>query len=148
MNQRLGPNKKFLNSPLRFKKEGLIAILSQSPSSPSQYPQLSPRLEFFSYSSSQVNRRKHPALSLKMNLLFLLFINGEISLQNTNRRPWNDLSTFRRNHMFSSYVQYAHASVMTRARIARIKTRTISVFLICKSQLPLLEKKWQMAGYW
>ena len=46
MNQRLGPNKKFLNSPLRFKKEGLIAILSQSPSSPSQYPQLSPRLEF------------------------------------------------------------------------------------------------------
>ena len=46
MNQRLGPNKKFLNSPLRYKKEGLIAILSQSPSSPSQYPQLSPRLEF------------------------------------------------------------------------------------------------------
>ena len=43
--------------------------------------------------------------------------------------------------MFSSYVQYAHASVMTRARTARIKTRTISVFLICKSQLPLLEKK-------
>lgn len=43
--------------------------------------------------------------------------------------------------MFSSYVQYAHARVMTRARIARIKTRTISVFLVCKSQLPLLEKK-------
>lgn len=43
--------------------------------------------------------------------------------------------------MFSCYVQYAHASVMTRARIARTKTRTISVFLICKSQLPLLGKK-------
>ena len=70
--------------------------------------------------------------------------------------------------MFSSYVQYAHASVMTRARIASIKTRTMSVFLmndndtyiapisillfssalflICKSQLPLLEKKMTNGG--
>ena len=61
----------------KFGKEGLMAILSKPPSS-STSP--SPRVTKFGY-SSQVLRRKHPALGKELNLSSFPFKTGEILRQ-------------------------------------------------------------------
>ena len=62
--------------------------------------------------NSQVLRRKHPVLGIKLNPRCLLF-----------------------QHVFSSYVHYAHAGVMARARILFIRPRTTPVFFVTSAQL-------------
>ena len=87
----------------RLGNEGLIAILAQPPSS-------SPTIAIltsdhhgsnFSY-NSQVLRRKHPVLGIKLNPLSLLFQLARYHRNNTNKRLQNNgFRTLQRNHMFS-----------------------------------------------
>ena len=115
----------------RLGNEGLIAILAQPPSS-------SPTIAIltsdhhgsnFSY-NSQVLRRKHPVLGIKLNPLSLLFQLARYHRNNTNKRLQNNgFLTLQRNHMFSvAFVHYAHAGVMA---FLEDKTSAPDVFSSC-----------------
>ena len=120
----------------RLGNEGLIAILAQPPSS-------SPTIAIltsdhhgsnFSY-NSQVLRRKHPVLGIKLNPLSLLFQLARYHRNNTDKRLQNnDFRTSpyssKKPHVFSSFVHYAHAGVMARACTLLIRPRTTRVFRI------------------
>ena len=127
----------------RLGNEGLIAILAQSPSS-------SPTIAIltsdhhgsnFNY-NSQVLRRKHPVLGIKLNQLSLLFQLARCHRNNTSKRLQNNgFRTLQRNHVFSSFVYYAHAGVMARARIWLIRSRTTRVFRIFVTSAQLINRE-------
>ena len=116
----------------RLRNEGLIAILAQPLSSPLMIAILTSdhHGSNFSY-NSQVLRRKHPVLGIKLNPLSLLFQLARYHRNNTNKRLYQWLSNFsKKPHVFSSYVLYAHAGVTARAHILLIRLQTTRVFRI------------------
>ena len=87
----------------RLGNEGLIAILAQPPSSSPTIAILTSdhHASNFSY-NSQVLRRKHPVLGIKLNPVSLLFQLARYHCNNTNKRLQNNgFRSLQRNHMFS-----------------------------------------------
>ena len=128
----------------RLGNEGLIAILAQPPSS-------SPTIAIltsdhhgsnFNY-NSQVLRRKHPVLGIKLNPLTLLFQLARYQRNNTNKRLQNQWLSYssKKPHVFSSFVHYAHAGVMARARILLTRPRITRVFRIFVTSAQLINRE-------
>ena len=93
--------------------------------------------------NSQVLRRKHPVLGIKLNPLSLLFQLARYQRNNTNKRLQNNgFRTLQRNHVFSvAFVQYAHAGVVVRARILLIRPPTTRVFRIFVTSTWLINRE-------
>ena len=99
----------------------------------------------FNY-KSQVLRRKHPVLRIKLNALSLLFQLARYHRNNTDKRLQNnDFRTSpyssKKPHVFSSFVHYAHAGVMARACILLIRPRTTRVFRIFVTSTQLINRE-------
>ena len=87
----------------RLGNERLIAILAQPPSSSPTTAILTSDHHGSNFShNSQVHRRKHPVLGIKLNPLSLLFQLARYHRNNTNEQLQNNgFRTLQRNHMFS-----------------------------------------------
>ena len=129
----------------RLGNEELIAILAQPPSS-------SPTIAIltsdhhgsnFNY-NSQVLRRKHPVLGIKLNPLSLLFQLARYHCNNTTKQLQNNsFRTLQRNHahVFGSFVHYAHEDVMACARILLTRSRITRVFPIFVTSAQLINRE-------
>ena len=127
----------------RLGNEGLIAILAQPRSSSPTIVMLTsdhhgPNCSY----NSQVLRRKHPVLDIKLNPLSLLFQLGRYHRNNTNKRPQQWLSCFsKKPRVFSSFGHYAYAGVIARALILLVRSQTTRVFRIFVTTTRLINRE-------
>ena len=124
----------------RLGNEGLIAILAPSSSPTIAILTSDHHGSNFNY-NSQVLRRKHPVLGKKLNPLTLLFQLARYHRNNTNKRFQNNGFRKPKPHVFSSFVHYAHAGVMARARILLTRPRITRVFRIFVTSAQLINRE-------